>query len=125
MANWLLIPGRGGRATTPAASSAAVMTDADATTYYLDCSRCTGISIQQVLVGAASLAGTFQIKETVDGTNFAALGGPISIATAQIDKLEAATRPLGRIEFDLTNVTGIDSTHTVQLVIQGAVIYSV
>jgi hypothetical protein len=115
----LLIPGPGGKYTSEAISSATTGADT------LGCTRCSGLDVQQILVGASSLGGNFQLEETVDGTNYVILGSTVNIADHQITKYEAASRPFGRIRINAANVTGLDSTHTLQLQILGSAFRSV
>lgn len=122
MSNWLLIPGMGGRATTPAATTASLVTDADGSTYIVDCSRCTGLTFQQT--AAAGVGGTFQLLESFDGSNFDLLGAPINVQSGMIQRLEADTRPFGRIEIDATNVSGLSASATLTMVIFGQAIGS-
>jgi len=118
MSAWVLIPGNGGAYTSEAMSSTAVGADT------LDVSRCTGIELQQILVGASSLAGTFKLQETVDGTNYADFGSAIAVSDAAITKFEAGNRPMHRIRINPALVTGLDSTHTLQVKIVGQAIGS-
>ena len=120
MSNWLLLPGRGGRIASPAQTSAAVMTDADGTAWYLDASRCTGMVLQISLT--SGVGGFFQVKQTINGTDFADLGAGVPAVNGAIATFESALRPFGKIEIDCASVTGLDSTHTVSVSIQGQVI---
>lgn len=112
----VLIPGRGGRYTSEAFTSA--VTGADT----IDCSRCTGFAIQQTLVG--SPAGTFILEETIDGTNWASLGSNVTVGNGTITKYEASNRPFGIVRINAASVTGLSASVTLTVNMVGSAIGS-
>lgn len=113
----LLVPGRGGRYTSEAFTSAGSV-GADV----IDVSHCTGVSVQNATSGG--VGGTYSIEETIDGANWVTISATIAITDKLITRFEAANRPLSVWRINPANVTGLDATHTLTLTMMGGAIGS-
>lgn len=118
MSDWLLVPGRGGKHTSPTIIAVtAPAQDADGTAFKLDMSRNDGVEIQ--LTATSGVAGTFQLEESVNGTQWANFGTAVTVTDGAITKYEAAARPFSLIRVNPTSVTGLDSTHSLVITFCG------
>ncbi len=108
----MLLPGGGGRYLSEIFATA--ITGADE----IDCSACSELAIQQIIVGSPS--GTYQVEERLGGTGaWAPLGiGQNISADGTINKFNSASRPFSHIRFNFSTAT-VDSSDTVQLKLQG------
>lgn len=110
-----LLPGGGGRYISEVFGSAGIGLDE------IDTQECSELAIQQLTTGSAG--GSFQIEErltALPGLGWSPLGAALAIGPAgAVNKFNMTVRPFSHIRLNLSGVTGLNATNTVQLILQG------
>lgn len=109
----MLLPGGGARYTSEAFAAAGVGADE------IDCSFCSELAVQQVIVG--SPAGSYQLEERLTGSGgWAQLGSQIPVSVdGTITKFNLSQRPFGHIRINGSSITGLSANVTAQFILQG------
>ncbi len=109
--NILLLPGYGGKYTTPVLGTASTADEQDT----LDCSRIAQLAVQ-VIHDSGTPAGTCQLEQTLDGEHWAAYGDTINVATnGNISLYGIEFGPIGRIRINPESI----SSGEVHLIVVG------
>lgn len=99
MAAKLLLPGMGGKYTSEN------LTDTDTVAAdTIDCSRCASVAIQTIAV-SGSPAGTIQMEQSFDGTNWVTYGSTLDVSANNVGRFDITDGPIGLLRINPTGIT--------------------
>lgn len=114
MAAKVIEPGFGGRYTSESMTLTTVAANGADT---IDCSRCASLALQISARNLVGATGTLQLQQSFDGTNFANLGGTLSIATlGAVLLFDPTDGPFGLIRIQAISTGTNGSTVTATLI---------
>lgn len=100
MANWLLLPGFGGKYTSPSYDLNSTVDDET-----IDCSRCASLAVQ-VIHDSGTPAGTVQLEQSLDGSHWASFGDTINVASnGQMARIAIDDAPIGVIRINPASIS--------------------